>query len=224
MRGSTEQLEEVFQAAEQNYSLLQQGKQSLNYSFNYSYSGDQRLDLEVINGQVRNLDVTPSATHNFTNSFSYDYGFKDNLTIGTRIPLVSKFDTQEELNVNGVGDISVTTRWQPNPHVPGTMSTTLFSTLSTKTGVSPFEIDTNRQLSTGSGYYSIGGGASVSRFWTRLCSSVRGACATTIPSMISTRFEVPACSKRLSPVSPSPVPEAFPIRCPMTFPSACRYS
>jgi len=161
--GSTEQLEEVFQAAEQNYSLLQQGKQSLNYSFNYSYSGDQRLDLEVINGQVRNLDVTPSATHNFTNSFSYDYGFKDNLTIGTRIPLVSKFDTQEELNVNGVGDLSVTTRWQPNPHVPGTMSTTLFSTLSTKTGVSPFEIDTNRQLSTGSGYYSIGGGASVSK-------------------------------------------------------------
>jgi len=49
--GSTEQLEEVFQAAEQNYSLLQQGKQSLNYSFNYSYSGDQRLDLEVITGR-----------------------------------------------------------------------------------------------------------------------------------------------------------------------------
>ncbi|WP_237416537.1 MULTISPECIES: transporter [Halomonadaceae] len=160
---STEQLEEVFQAAEKNYSLLQAGRQSLNYSFNYSYSGTQNLDLEVINSQVRNLDVTPEATHNFTNAFSYDYGFYDNLTLGTRIPLTTKFDTQEDLNVNDVGDISFTARWQPNPHIPGTMSTTLFGTLSSKTGVSPYEIDVNRQLSTGSGYYSIGGGASVSK-------------------------------------------------------------
>ena len=160
---STEQLEEVFQAAEKNYSLLQAGRQSLNYSFNYSYSGTQNLDLEVINSQVRNLDVTPEATHNFTNAFSYDYGFYDNLTLGTRIPLTTKFDTQEDLNVNDVGDISFTARWQPNPHIPGTMSTTLFGTLSSKTGVSPYEIDVNRQLSTGSGYYSIGGGASISK-------------------------------------------------------------
>lgn len=160
---STEQLEEVFQAAEKNYSLLQAGRQSLNYSFDYSYSGTQNLDLEVINSQVRNLDVTPEATHNFTNAFSYDYGFYDNLTLGTRIPLTTKFDTQEDLNVNDVGDISFTARWQPNPHIPGTMSTTLFGTLSSKTGVSPYEIDVRRQLSTGSGYYSIGGGASVSK-------------------------------------------------------------
>ncbi|MEQ6885155.1 transporter [Salicola sp. Rm-C-2C1-2] len=160
---STEQLEEVFQAAEKNYSLLQAGRQSLNYSFNYSYSGSQNLDLEVINGQVRNLDVTPAATHNFTNSFSYDYGYYDNLTLGTRIPLATKFDTQEDLNVNDVGDISFTARWQPNPHVPGTMSTTVFSTFSTKTGVSPYQIDVKRQLSTGSGYYSVSGGASVSK-------------------------------------------------------------
>ncbi|MFO7788616.1 MAG: transporter [Halospina sp.] len=160
---SSEQLEEVFQAAEKNYSLLQSGRQSLNYSFDYSYSGTQNLDLEVIDSQVRNLDVTPEATHNFTNAFSYDYGFYDNLTLGTRIPLTTKFDTQEDLNVNDVGDISFTARWQPNPHVPGTMSTTLFSTLSSKTGVSPYEIDVNRQLSTGSGYYSLGGGASVSK-------------------------------------------------------------
>lgn len=160
---SEEQLEEVFQASEQNYSLLKQGKQSLNYSFDYSFSGDQRLDLEVVNGQVRNLDVTPSATHSFTNSFNFDYGLEDNLTLGVRVPLVTKFDTQEDLDINDIGDISITTRWQPNPRVPGTMSTTLFSTLSTKTGVSPYEIDVNRQLSSGSGYYSIGGGASVSK-------------------------------------------------------------
>ncbi len=160
---SSDQLEEVFQAAEQNYSLLQQGKQSLDYSFDYSFSGDQRLDLEVVDGSVRNLDVNPAATHTFTNAFSYDYGLRDNVTIGTRIPLVAKVDTQEDLDVYDVGDISIETRWQPNPHVPGTTSTTLFGTFTSKTGVSPYEIDVNRQLSTGSGFYSLGGGVSLSR-------------------------------------------------------------
>jgi len=160
---STRQLEEVFEAAERNYSLLRAGRQSLNYSFDYAYAADQRLDLEVIDNSIRNLDVSPQATHTFTNAFSYDYGLRDNVTIGTRIPLVTKYDTQEDLSVYDVGDISFTTRWQPNPYVPGRTSMTLFSTFTSKTGVSPYEIDVNRQLSTGSGYYSLAGGLSMSR-------------------------------------------------------------
>ena len=69
---ASQQLEEVFQAAEKNYSLQKKGSHSLNYSFDYSYTADQRLDLAITNGSVRNLDVVPSATHSFTNSFSYD--------------------------------------------------------------------------------------------------------------------------------------------------------
>ncbi|WP_417530480.1 transporter [Marinobacter lipolyticus] len=160
---STRQLEEVFQASEKNYSLQTKGSHALNYSFDYSYTADQRLDLAITNGSVRNLDVVPSATHSFTNAFSYDYGLLDNLTVGTRVPLVVKYDTQDELNVYDFGDISFTARWQPFAYVPGKMSTTLFGTLSSKTGVSPYEIDINEQLSTGSGYYSIGGGASLSK-------------------------------------------------------------
>lgn len=160
---SSQQLEEVFQAAEKNYSLQKKSTHSLNYSLDYSYTGDQRLDIEITDGSVRNLDIVPSATHSFTNAFSYDYGLFDNLTIGTRIPLVVKYDTQDELNVYDFGDISFTARWQPLAYVPGKMSTTLFTSFSTKTGVSPYEIDIKRQLSTGSGYYSISGGASLSK-------------------------------------------------------------
>jgi len=160
---ASKQLEEVFQAAEKNYSLQRKGTHSLNYSFDYSYTGDQRLDLAITNGSVRNLDVVPSATHNFTNSFSYDYGLKDNLTIGTRVPLAVKYDTEDELNVYDFGDISFTARWQPFAYVPGKMSTTVFGTLTSKTGVSPYEIDIKEQLSTGSGYYSVGGGLSMSK-------------------------------------------------------------
>ena len=157
------QLEEVFEAAEKNYSLLPQGRQSLTYSFDYTYVGDQRLDLELVNRSVRNLDVTPSATHNFTNAFTYDYGMLDNLTLGLRVPLVVKYDTQDDTSITDIGDLSFTTRWQPLPYVPGRTSVTLYGSVSTKTGVSPYEIDVKRQLSTGSGYYSVSGGASASR-------------------------------------------------------------
>jgi len=160
---ATSQLEEVFQAAEKNYSLQKRGSHALNYSFDYSYTGDQRIDLEISGGSVRNMDVVPSATHNFTNAFTYDYGLLDNLTIGTRIPLVVKYDTQDELSVYDFGDVSLTGRWQPFAYVPGEMSTTFFATLSTKTGVSPYEIDVREQLSTGSGYYSVSAGASLSK-------------------------------------------------------------
>lgn len=160
---ASQQLEEVFQAAEKNYSLQKKGSHALNYSLDYAYTGDQRLDLAITDGSVRNLDIVPSATHSFTNSFSYDYGLLNNLTIGTRIPLVVKYDTQDELNVYDVGDVSFTARWQPLAYVPGKMSTTLFGTFSTKTGVSPYEIDIKEQLSTGSGYYTLSGGASLSK-------------------------------------------------------------
>jgi len=160
---SSKQLEEVFQAAETSYSLQKKGTHSLNYSFDYSYTGDQRLDLSITGGSVESLDVVPSATHNFTNAFSYDYGLLDNLTVGARIPLVVKYDTQDELNIYDFGDISATARWQPFAYVPGKMSTTMFGTFTSKTGVSPYEIDIDEQLSTGSGYYSLAGGVSFSK-------------------------------------------------------------
>lgn len=193
---ASQQLEEVFQAAEKNYSLQKKGSHSLNYSFDYSYTADQRLDLAITNGSVRNLDVVPSATHSFTNSFSYDYGLLDNLTVGTRIPLVVKYDTQDELNVYDFGDISFTGRWQPFAYVPGKMSTTLFGTLSTKTGVSPYEIDINEQLSTGSGYYSIGVGRVFRRFSIRWWFSVLLVPPITCRQKTCSRCEAHACWKK----------------------------
>ncbi len=157
------QLEEVFQAAEKNYSLLKAGGKSLSYSLDYSYTSDSRIDLEVRNNTVRNLDVVPSATHSFTNSFSFDYGILNNLTLNTRIPLSTRYDTQRELSVTDWGDVSLGVRWQPFPYVPGRASVTVNSTLKTKTGVSPYEINNQTRLSTGSGTYSVSAGLSISK-------------------------------------------------------------
>ncbi|ASP39897.1 flagellar protein FilC [Bacterioplanes sanyensis] len=167
-------LEEVFEAAEKNYSLLRQGGVGLNYNFDYSYYGDQRINLVVEpnldedgeptgSSSIRNADVSPVASHTFTNSFTLDYGVLNNLTVSGRLPLVAKFDTEESLTTYALGDISGTVRWQPWEYVPGTLSKTLFSTFKSKTGDSPYEIDLDKHLSSGSGYYSWSGGLSASK-------------------------------------------------------------
>jgi hypothetical protein len=166
-------LEEVFEAAENSYSLLKRGDIGLNYSFDYSYFGDQRLDLliapEISDGQatgdsnILSADVSPAASHTFTNSFSLDYGLMDNVTIGGRLPLVAKFDTEADITNFSLGDLSGTVRWQPWGIIPGAMSKTLFGSLKLKTGDSPYEVDPNKHLASGSGTYSLSGGASVSK-------------------------------------------------------------
>ena len=160
---TAKQLEEVFQASEKNYSLLKSGGKSLSYSLDYSYSSDSRIDLEVVNNTIRNLDVNPSATHSFTNSFSFSYGILNNLTLTSRIPLSTRYDTQRSLSVTDFGDISVGLRWQPFAYVPGKATVNLSTSLSTKTGVSPYEINNQTRLSTGSGTYSLSTTMSVSK-------------------------------------------------------------
>lgn len=159
----TAQLEEVFQAAEKRYSMLKSGDKSLSYSFSYSYTSDSRIDLEVVNGVVRNLDVNPTATHSMTNSFSFSYGILNNVTLSTNIPLATRYDTTRELSVTDWGDVSLGLRWQPFSYVPGAPTITVNSSLNTKTGVSPYEINLQERLSTGSGTYSFSTGLNVSK-------------------------------------------------------------
>lgn len=167
-------LEEVFEAAENNYSLLKRGGMSLNYGFDYSYYGDQRLNLIIepvldsdgkttSRSNIINADVSPAATHTFTNSFTFDYGLLNNLTVSGRLPLIAKFDTEESITNFGLGDMSGSLRWQPFAYIPGAMTKTFFGTLKLKTGTSPYGIDLNKNLPTGSGTYSLTGGASVSK-------------------------------------------------------------
>lgn len=160
-------LEQVFEAAEKNYSLLPKGGMSLNYNFDYTYYGDQRIDLEIVpsgtSSVIRNADVSPVASHSFTNSFALDYGLANNITLGFRLPLVAKFETQDELTGYGIGDISSTVRWQPSEYVPGKISRTYFTSLRLPTGVSPYEINENESLPTGGGTFGLSGGLSASK-------------------------------------------------------------
>lgn len=163
---STEKnLEEVFQASEKSYSLLKAGKVGLSYDVSYSFFKDNRIDiaLDGSSSGITRFRIEEDAQHSISNTLDLTYGVWDNLTFSTSLPLVYKYDSQKGIKTTGLGDISFGARWQPVPLKRGMPTSTLFASLSTATGDSPYEIDRNKNLSTGKGYYSISGGASISK-------------------------------------------------------------
>ncbi|WP_290518363.1 transporter [Alcanivorax sp.] len=158
-------LEEVFLAAEKQYSLLPSGEMSLNFSANYNYYRDDRIDIAIDEntGNISRFRIEQDAQHAFSSSLSLDYGIWNNLTFNTRLPVSYKYDTQKDVSQAALGDVSFSLRYQPFPVKPGAMNTTLYTTLSTPTGDSPYDINVNEEVSSGSGYYSVGAGVSASK-------------------------------------------------------------
>lgn len=157
-------LEEVFTSNERQYSLMKKGDISSYYDIDYTYHRDTQLDLEMAQGQLYQLRVQENASHALTNTFTAQYGLRDNLTLSASVPLVAKSDLLKDATAAGLGDISVGARWEPFPLKAGRLPLILFANLSTKTGDSPYEINPVKDLSTGKGYYSAGIGASTRKY------------------------------------------------------------
>lgn len=158
-------LEEVFQASEKTYSLLKAGDVGLQYSVDYSFFRDSRIDIALASDSstITRFRIEEDAQHTLTNGLELSYGVWNNLTFTTYLPLVAKIDTQTDLKAVGLGDISFGMRWQPIPLKRGLPTTTLFASLSTATGDSPYDINTSQDLSTGKGYYSLSAGVSANK-------------------------------------------------------------
>ncbi|HEX4869159.1 MAG TPA: hypothetical protein VFV15_00335 [Moraxellaceae bacterium] len=162
---SEKNLQEVFQAAEKSYSLLKKGKVAMQYDVDYTYYRDSRIDIAIASNSssLTRFRIEEDAQHTLTNTFDLSYGVKDNLTLNASLPLLTKVDTQSELNTTGLGDIGLGLRWQPVPLKRGLPTSTLFASLSTATGDSPYDINVNQDLATGKGYYSLSVGGSMSK-------------------------------------------------------------
>jgi hypothetical protein len=159
---SAKALEQVFSASEQSYTLLKKGERTLTYGFDYSLMRDTQIQTFRANNNIVSVAAQSEAQHTFTNSFTFDYGVWDNLTFSIRLPFVAAYDTERSLDTYSLGDISTSLRWQPWPSVRGRPATTLYATLGLPTGQSPYDINPDTALSTGNGYYSLGGGANLS--------------------------------------------------------------
>ncbi|MDN6858225.1 transporter [Pseudomonas sp. CAN2814] len=159
---SAKALEQVFQAAEKSYTLLKKGERQLTYGFDYTLMRDTRIQAVRSGENVYSVLAQSEAQHTFTNSFTFDYGIWDNLTFSMRLPFVAKYDTERDIHAYSLGDISTTLRWQPWAARRGAPVTTLYATLGLPTGDSPYDTNVEKDVSTGAGYYSLGGGANMS--------------------------------------------------------------
>ena len=161
---SEKNLEQVFDASQPTYSLLKKGDATLYYTFDYTYYYNAAIDIALTSNSsaISRFRIEEDAQSTVTNTLSLDYGVKDNLTFNTTLPMVAKYDSTNNLTTMALGDVSFAARWQPVPVERGAMSTTLFGVFSTASGVSPYTINLNSDLSTGKGYYAVTGGASFS--------------------------------------------------------------
>jgi hypothetical protein len=153
-------LEEVFDASEENYSLLKENEMSLNYSVSHSYTEESEFALKYKAQKIESFNINPRVNHQLQNNFLFNYGWRNNVTLGLGIPLVAKYEDSSETSASSVGDIRVSMRWQPWAYVPGESNVTFNFTLDTKTGVSPYDISVEKALPTGSGHNEVSAGIS----------------------------------------------------------------
>lgn len=152
------EVEDILSAAGRQYTLAKKGTLGLSYGFAYSYfSSDAISDAATVERR---------SNHSLTNTISVDYALLNNLTISGNFPFVYKYDrvgTTAAKEATDLGDISVGLTAQPIKS-GGMIPPIIFScSVSLPTGSSPYEVDQNNTLSTGSGLYGISGGVSISK-------------------------------------------------------------
>ncbi len=149
---------EILSAAGRQYTLLKKGTLGVEYNFTYAY-----YSYDVIREASH---IEHHANHNLTNALYIEYALMDNLTFNSNLPFVYKYDrsgTSESKDVNDLGDVSLGVQWQPFKSGGALPAAILQATVTLPSGRSPYEIDPESELSTGSGYYTASAGVTFSR-------------------------------------------------------------
>jgi len=150
--------EDILEAAGGQYTLTKAGNIQFSYGLTYSYS-----EYDAIRASTSIEDVS---NHTISNSFNASYGVKDNLTLGTGIPFVYKYNqvgTIYEEDVTDFGDLNLNWKWQPVKSTSDLPTIIAFGGFTVPVGRSPYEIQVGNELSTSSGFYSTHIGVSVSQ-------------------------------------------------------------
>ncbi len=152
---------EVLSAVSREYSLDPKGTLALDYSLNYSYSPS-----EAIKTQDDEVRLERNADHTIQHSIYTSYSILDNLASSVTLPVVYRYNkqgTDDELDETDIGDISVGMSFQPVKSEAGEIRYTLSLDGTLPTGRSPFKINPDTEISTGSGLYSVSLGGSFSK-------------------------------------------------------------
>jgi len=153
----SEEEEELLTAVGRDYTLLKSGTLGFEYSMTYSY-----YSLDSISGIYT---VNTYSNHNLTNSLFMEYALLDNFTLNTDIPFAFKHydEDNHSKSINDLGDITFGFQYQPVKTKADKPSIILTSSLSCPTGRSPYEINPEKDLTTGDGIYAISAGMTASK-------------------------------------------------------------
>jgi len=155
---ASESSEDILESAGLEYTLTREGNLRFSYGLSYSYS-----NYDVIRAGSR---VEDSSNHTISNSFAISYGLKDNFNLSTSVPFVYKYyhiGTVDSKSTTGIGDMSLNWSWQPIKPTPVLPTIIVNGGFRIPSGRSPYEINVDEDMSTGSGIYSTSLGVSLSR-------------------------------------------------------------
>ncbi len=146
-------LKQTLTASDKQYSLLKRGKMAVTYDLSYAYTGQQQIDAKFTDSTLTLFKIENTRAHTITNTFSVDYGLRDNITGNVTLPLVSKYSESSSFSglSHGFGDLQVGARWQPFEMRRDAPSFTTSASVRLPTGRSPFRTIEGQNLATGSG-------------------------------------------------------------------------
>jgi len=146
-------LKQTLTAVDKQYTLIRRNQLSLTYDVSYSYVGEDRIVTDIGNGSATLFNIENNNSHTVTNTFSADYGVRDNLTANVTLPLISRYaDTAARSGLsNSIGDIGVGARWQPFEAKRDQPGLTVTGNVRLPTGRSPFKVIAGSGEATGSG-------------------------------------------------------------------------
>ncbi len=153
-----EKEKEVLEAVGREYSLDPKHTLAIDYSLGYSYSPNERITNQYL--------IEREVHHTITHTLTTVYSILDNASVSTSVPFVYRYNkvgTEEELDETDIGDISAGFTFQPFKSKAGEVRTILGLSAVMPTGRSPYKVNPETELSTGSGIYAFGLTASFSK-------------------------------------------------------------
>ncbi|MCG8470282.1 MAG: hypothetical protein MI742_00295 [Desulfobacterales bacterium] len=157
----TEEGERILTAVGQEYVLRKEGSLGITYGASYAYNSS-----DVLENAKTQLRVDHLSNHSLSNRVSFQYGFRNFLTVNAALPFLYKWDqqsTSSERNATDIGDINIGAQWQPFPSGRTSATYIVNGSLILPSGASPYKIDVDEALSTGSGFYSALAELSISK-------------------------------------------------------------
>jgi hypothetical protein len=153
-----EQEKAILTAAGREYTMMAPGKIEMQYALSYSYVSSSEI--------VSATRIEPRVNNTIVNAIDVQYGLLKNVTAGIHIPYVYLYDKSGSTaakQATDMGDVSLSMSYQPFKSGGDWPNMTMTMGAALPTGRSPYGINRDTDLPTGSGLYGVSLGVNMSK-------------------------------------------------------------